>query len=619
MTSVAVALVLAAMLCVAESAAGRPPEGNVEEFPVVVPYRWSLGNLAAGPEGSIWYLGGTSYGLGFGTIERITPSGLMVGRMGTGVNSLGSDITEGPDKDMWVTVRRGVASEPGAIMRITPAEEEETFTIGNTQTPSCCEGNSPGPEAIAAGTNGELWFTDSRPNSSGDIFIGSITTAGVVTQHVVPTGSATDLPVSSSPMGIAPGLDGSVWFTDDGVNELGENLIGKISPSGTITEYPLPPVGSAPAAIALGSEGDMWFTEPGIEKLGRITPSGEVTEFSAPLIAGGPESLIQGADGNIWFIESPYGQQTLARITPSGVISSFTPSFVPGGFVGSLTAGPEGAIWFVDQHFAPVGDDGYAYVGRFTIPYAPKLQTPPAIAGTPITEEALTASPGTWSGEADTYAYQWQQCDAQGVDCSDIAGQTHSRYLLTAGDDSRTIRVSVTASNDGGSSTSISTPTEAVQARPSPAAVVVRLAGPPAPVTPVSEVGVTTTWHFSLRHGLTIVRSLMLHHAPRGATVVAQCDGQGCAFAATPATRLHHPDCHDSHCSVTLTVAGTSEFDLGPLFARARMRPGARILIIVEYAGTLGRKLEFLAHGHSQPTVHVGCLAPKSLTTPSAC
>lgn len=46
-------------------------------------------------------------------------------------------------------------------------------------------------------------------------------------------------------------------------------MIGRITPVGAITEYPLPTYSSSPLAIAAGPDGNLWFTEYG--KIGRIT------------------------------------------------------------------------------------------------------------------------------------------------------------------------------------------------------------------------------------------------------------------------------------------------------------------------------------------------------------
>src|SRR4029077_14766611 len=52
--------------------------------------------------------------------------------------------------------------------------------------------------------------------------------------------------------------------------ELGGNNIGRITPDGTIAEFPLPNPNSQPFAIAQGTDGAMWFTEQSGNRIGRI-------------------------------------------------------------------------------------------------------------------------------------------------------------------------------------------------------------------------------------------------------------------------------------------------------------------------------------------------------------
>lgn len=80
--------------------------------------------------------------------------------------------------------------------------------------------------------------------------------------RITPTGEVTEYPVNlGPPTGITSGPDGNMWFTAG-------NKIGKISLVGAITEYPLPDGGSGGDAfsgegIAAGPDGNVWFTESG--------------------------------------------------------------------------------------------------------------------------------------------------------------------------------------------------------------------------------------------------------------------------------------------------------------------------------------------------------------------
>ena len=110
---------------------------------------------------------------------------------------------------------------------------------------------SPEPTAITAGPGSALWFIEAY---GGSDTIGEIpTTATVATpgieQFTVPTAGA-------FATGIASGSDGNLWFTEQGANQ-----IGKLTPAGTFSAYPLPDLDSFPAAITAGPDDNLWFTE----------------------------------------------------------------------------------------------------------------------------------------------------------------------------------------------------------------------------------------------------------------------------------------------------------------------------------------------------------------------
>jgi hypothetical protein len=86
----------------------------------------------------------------------------------------------------------------------------------------------------------------------------------------------------------------------------------------------------------------------------------------------------------------------------------------------------------------------------------------PAITGTAVDGERLEASAGAWSG-TPAFAYQWQRCGDAG--CADVDGATATTYDLSPADIGRTMRVTVTATNAGGTGTVVSDPTPTVAAR----------------------------------------------------------------------------------------------------------------------------------------------------------
>ena len=87
------------------------------------------------------------------------------------------------------------------------------------------------------------------------------------------------IPTKSAPFAITAGPDGNLWFTEV---TAGAGQIGRLTPSGRFTVFPVPTASSMPEGITAGPDGNLWFTESGSNKIGRITPAGSITEFSTP-------------------------------------------------------------------------------------------------------------------------------------------------------------------------------------------------------------------------------------------------------------------------------------------------------------------------------------------------
>src|SRR5262245_37775447 len=91
------------------------------------------------------------------------------------------------------------------------------------------------------------------------------TASAQVTEFSTPT-------ASSSPHGIAAGPDGNLWFT-----ESSSNKIGRITTAGVITEFTIPTADSQSLSIVAGPDGALWFTEFNTNKIGRISTAGIFT------------------------------------------------------------------------------------------------------------------------------------------------------------------------------------------------------------------------------------------------------------------------------------------------------------------------------------------------------
>jgi streptogramin lyase len=306
-------LALFGLLAAADASAERL--GTVTEFSVGLSPNSEPSQITKGPDGNMWFTEPSD------RIGRITPSG-QITEYSTGITP-GSDpfgIAAGSDGNLWFTEASGKR-----IGRITPAGQISEFSAG---IPANSE-----PYLIAAGPDGNLWFTD-----AGTRKIGRITTSGVVTEFA--TGMTVE---TGDPAGIAAGPDGNLWFAG---NTGGP--IGRITPDGTVTEFrPGPDPNEATFGITGGPDGNIWFTSV-FGGIGRITPSGEVSEFTEGIAPGSRLGLITAApDGNLWFTETEGNR--IGRITPAGTITQYSDGISKNSVPFGIAAGPEGDLWFTEE------------------------------------------------------------------------------------------------------------------------------------------------------------------------------------------------------------------------------------------------------------------------------
>ena len=115
----------------------------------------------------------------------------------------------------------------------------------------------------------------------------------------------------------------------------------------------------------------------------------------------------------------------------------------------------------------------------------PTNTSAPTINGNAAVGATLTGGTGSWS-RANSYSYRWLRCDTSGGSCATISGATAASYVVTSGDAGSTLRLTVTASNQTGSTSATSAATSVVQAAaagPTPSA--------PSNTTPPSIGGTT--------------------------------------------------------------------------------------------------------------------------------
>lgn len=81
----------------------------------------------------------------------------------------------------------------------------------------------------------------------------------------------------------------------------------------------------------------------------------------------------------------------------------------------------------------------------------PNNTTKPNLTGSPGLGVRLGISHGSWTNSPVAFGYQWLDCNAQGKDCTPIAGATNPNYTIGTSDLGHIVGVTETATNGGGS------------------------------------------------------------------------------------------------------------------------------------------------------------------------
>src|ERR1700682_425632 len=190
---------------------------------------------------------------------------------------------------------------------------------------------------ITAARDGNIWYFD-----VGQTLVGRVTPAGVITQYPVPAAGSGSRSIIGAP-------DGNIWMAGRvQAPTTDTDLIIKVSPAGVVTRFSVG-VGVGPESITWGPDGNIWFTEFWSGQIGRMTPVGETTKFP-----GGSQlrGIVTGPDHNLWFVQSDFNRAAIGRMTTSGVVTLFP----LGGSAdqqlqpADIIAGPDGNLWFNETH-----------------------------------------------------------------------------------------------------------------------------------------------------------------------------------------------------------------------------------------------------------------------------
>jgi streptogramin lyase len=271
--------------------------------------------------------------LGAGNIGQITTGGSVkefsIATEGGTSGNHGVSITQGPDGNLWFTEQ---GAKPGiALMQLS----------GNKVTEYPIAGSVPG--FITSGpVQNTLLFTDPGHNA-----IGQITTAGTFSETTIPTANA-------NPLGITV-LTNNVnlaFFTEHDASKIG---IYDAS-TNTITEKATLTPNAGPTTIVQGPDGAAWFTENSVAKIGRITSTGSMTEY--PLSpAKSATALVVGLDNNFYFADPVQGKFGGFNPLTLTVTEYAIPTSNPG--VAQMVIGPDSRIYFTEQTANKIGQINY--------------------------------------------------------------------------------------------------------------------------------------------------------------------------------------------------------------------------------------------------------------------
>jgi streptogramin lyase len=231
---------------------GRGRRAGIAEDPK--PQVRAPDQITVGPDGNLWFTNDDN-----GRIGRITPAGeITTFADPAGKVSSPEGITPGPDERLWFT-----SSGNGRIGRIGTSGDINTFGRRSLRE----------PWAITTAPDRNVWFTDCEYDVYQNVCdrnrIGRIRPNGDVIMFRDPADRVRE------PDGIAAGGDGDLWFTS-----YESDRIGRITPAGKITTLKARARGCRrPLGITMGPDGNMWFTCNDNNRIGRITPAGETTTF----------------------------------------------------------------------------------------------------------------------------------------------------------------------------------------------------------------------------------------------------------------------------------------------------------------------------------------------------
>jgi virginiamycin B lyase len=232
-----------------------------------------------------------------------------------------------------------------------------------------------GPDAVAGGPDGSVWYTYTTPEDCYPVpdnkadYLGRVMPSGQIRLYKPPK-------ASGGVEGVAVDIKGRVYVREYGTNKIAVRL-----QNGTFREYLIP--GSKPTPLLQADgHGTVWFTDSAA--IGNLTDAGTVTRYPLPRDCIDPVSLAIDHNLEPWIVSIPNKEPPrICHLNDARQILSVpVPKEV--GWIGGLAEGPAGDVWF--SAFNAVGRitrDGR--VTTYPIPQSTFWWTaPPTTAGGPI-------------------------------------------------------------------------------------------------------------------------------------------------------------------------------------------------------------------------------------------
>jgi streptogramin lyase len=264
------------------------PTHTISEFPVPTA-NGGLEGIAAGPDGNLWFVEYAASKIGM-----INPTTHTITEFATPTaNASPAGITAGPDGNVWFT-------EPNES-NIGMIDLAHNYKIHEFAVSLDTGG-------VTAGPDGNLWFTEGMNNGAGKI--GEINpTTHAINEFAVPT------PVPGFTYWITAGPDGNLWFPET------VGKIGTITTAGVITEYPIPYANAYPFGISVGPDGNVWFADRGTNNAIGVVSLYQTSSTHLVVTQQPPSSVNAG---------NPFGLTVTAEDGSGNPITSFNDTVTVG-------------------------------------------------------------------------------------------------------------------------------------------------------------------------------------------------------------------------------------------------------------------------------------------------